>query len=125
MVLAFSISWKSLPGDEDKEKPSFPDIGQAPCANLVQGKHHPFPPCPDDVVEEGQAFLAWRGWGEVIWWLRECRGTHTHTRPQEGSHLLAGWEVGSTHCPAQACHVGTKDGDEEPDTVQDSWWEEN
>lgn len=60
MILPFSILWKSLPGDEDKEEPAFPSIGQALCANLAQGKHHPFPPCPDDVVEEDQALLPWR-----------------------------------------------------------------
>lgn len=76
MMLPFSIPWKSLPGDEDKEEPAFPGVGQAPCANLAQGKYRPFPPCPDDVVEEGKALLAWRGWGEGSCWLRD---THTHT----------------------------------------------
>lgn len=93
-----------------------PGVSRTLHDSLAQGTCQPCPPCQDGAVEEGCALLAWQGWGEGRWLPRG------HGEVGGGaSHLLAAWVVGSTHCPAQACHIAAEDSDEEADAIQKSW----
>lgn len=69
------------------------------CRNTVRSWHG------RDGVRAGGC---WRGAGEL----------------GRAPHLLTARVIGGTHQPAQPCHVGAEDGDEEADAVQDSWWEQ-